>query len=111
MSPKLIPAVRQAVSRAEVERAPKRLVFTQGKTDPGFKKSFWVIHSGCSHREIIECRGHMVSVVSAAPSGSSAHVTAPASGAVQLGHPDDIALTCPRFAVTTFSPFSALDLI
>ena len=64
-------------------------VFTQGKADLGFKKSFWVIHSGCSHREIIECRGHMVSVVSAAPAASSADLTAPAGWVVWLGNSDD----------------------
>lgn len=30
----------QAVNREEVERAPNVFLSTQGKTDPGFKKSF-----------------------------------------------------------------------
>lgn len=104
MSPKLIPAMWQAVNREEVERAPNVFLSTQGKTDPGFKKSFWVIHSGCSHREIIECRGHMASVVAAAPTRSSARPAASANRAVQ-GHSADMALACLSFAVTiSFSP-------
>lgn len=78
-------------------------VCTQGKADPGFKKSFWVIHSGCSHRERMEGRGHMVSVVVAAPAGSSADLTASAVWAGgPAGEVDSGILTCLSFAVTNF---------
>lgn len=79
----------QLCSRQLAERGWRELrnvsVSTQGKADPGFKKSFWVIHSGCSHRELMECRGHMVSAMVVAPAGSSADLTASAGWAVQLG--------------------------
>lgn len=75
----------------------------QGKDDRGFKISFWVIHSGCGHREMIECRGLLVSVMSAAPAGSSADLTAPAGWSFQLGNSDDIALAC-SFTVIIFFP-------
>lgn len=75
----------------------------QGKDDRGFKKSFWIIHSGCGHREIIECRGLLFSVMLAAPAGSSADLTAPAGWSFQLGNSDGIALACLSFTVTIFS--------
>ena len=85
-------------------------VSTQGKADPGSKKSFWVIHSGCSHREILECRGHVVSVAMAAPAGSLASLTASAGWAVPLGK----LITQPHLPLLCghgFFPFSLLDLL